>query len=516
MRVLAAMAACALLSSGCSVLSGNDDAREREALRLAIVRPRTLDPIRAATVEEQLVAEQLFDSLVALDASTAQPRPGIAASWTTSGDGLVWDFTLDEDATFSDGAPVTAADVKATYDRAVRKDSGSAVADLLEPVAGWRDVAIAGTAEGLPGVTVVDDTTVRITLDSPWASLPSALAHPGLGIVPTGAAARPPGDPEIGSGPYVVRTRSESRIVLRPAPNRQVRTTALELHLFDSEAEAYEAFVDGDVHWAAVPLAKTDEAAARYGREHFRSYLAELFYAFNLRSPKWADRRLREAVVRAVDASAIISDVYGGSMAPMKSLVVNGVPGAPPDTCGELCVHDPARSRALLAELASAGTSPPEVFVDFEGDEAQTAVAEHIAADLEAVGLTVTLRPKPFDEYERFAVSGEQDLFRFGWIAAYPSSDAFLAPLFVSGSANNLPGFGVGAVDELIRQARATADDAQRAVLFEQVERAVFAEVPIVPIGQFRQHWVADERVRDLQLSVSGTFDAATVWLADG
>lgn len=515
MRVLAAVAVCALLSSGCSVLSGNDDAPERAALRLAIVHPRTLDPIRAARVEEQLVAEQLFDSLVALDASTAQPRPGVASSWTTSADGLVWDFTLDEDATFSDGARVTAADVKATYDRAVRQGSGSAVADLLEPVAGWGEVAIAGAAQELSGVTVVDDATVRITLASPWASLPSALAHPGLGIVPADATTTPAGDPEIGSGPYVVASRSESRIVLRPAPNRQVRTTALELRLFDSEADAYEAFVDGDVHWAPVPLAKTDEAAARYGREHFRSYLAELFYAFNLRSPKWADRRLREAVVRAVDSGGIINDVYGGSMAPMKSLV-SGVPGAPADTCGELCVHDPARSRALLAELAATGLSPPEVFVDFEGDEAQTAVAEHIEADLEAVGLTVTLRPKPFDDYERFAVSGEQDLFRLGWIAAYPSSDAFLAPLFVSGSANNLPGFAVRAVDELIRQARATADDAQRAVLFEQVERAVFAEVPIVPIGQFRQHWVADERVRDLQLSVSGTFDAATVWLADG
>jgi len=201
-------------------------------------------------------------------------------------------------------------------------------------------------------------------------------------------------------------------------------------------------------------------------------------------------------------------------MAPMTSLVVRGVPNAPDDTCGELCTHDPDRAKALIAEMAGAGIVPPEIFLDFDGDDAQAEVAARIEADLEAVGLTVTPRPKPLDEYQRFAVSGEQDLFRLGWIAAYPASDAFLGPLFTSGSANNLPGFGLTAVDELIRQARATPDDVSRATLYEQAERAVFAEIPILPIGQFQQHWVARDRVRDLDLSISGTFDAAAVWLA--
>ena len=514
MRVIAAMAAVVLLTSGCSVFGGGDGGDD-DVFRVGLVRPASLDPVKAATVDQQVVAEQLFDTLVTVDASTAEPGPGVAAEWTTSADGLQWEFTLADDATFSNGEPVTAFDVKASLERAVAKTSGSAVADLLEPVAGWRDAAIAGSTDTLSGVVAVSDDVVRIDLTAPWAALPVALSHPGLGIVPRSDAGAADFDERpVGSGAYVVAERTGDRITLRAAPNRKVKSPEIELRFFDDQEDAYAAFVDGDVHWAPVPLGKTDEAATRYGRKYFRSYLAELFYAFNLRNPKWADRRLREVVVRAVDARKIIDDVYDGSMAQMTSLVVDGIPGGGTDTCGEVCVHDPERARALVAEMASQGVALPEIFLDFDGDAAQTAVAEHIESDLEAVGLTVTPRPKPLDEYERFAVSGEQDLFRLGWIAAYPSSDAFVAPLFQSGSANNLPGFGSAAVDQLIRDARATADDAQRGDLYTQIERAVFSEIPILPIGQFQQHWVGDERVRDLALSVSGTFDAATVWLA--
>lgn len=515
MRVTAALTAVVLLMSGCSVFGGNGGSGGDDVFRMAVVRPSSLDPIKAATVDEQLVAEQLFDTLVSVDAATAEPGPGIAESWTTSPDGLQWEFTLDGDASFSNGDPVTAFDVKASLERAVARSSGSAVADLLEPVAGWRDAAVEGTTDALSGIVAVSDDVVRIDLTAPWASLPAALSHAGLGIVPRSEAGSADFDERpVGSGPYVVDDRTDDRLTLRAAPGRAVKSPRVEVRFYDDQGSAYAAFVDGDVHWSPVPLVKSDEAAARYGRKYFRSYLAELFYAFNLRNPKWADRRLREVVVRAVDTRRIIDDVYEGSMAPMTSFVVDGVPGAGSDRCGEVCTHDPERARALVGEMTSQGVVLPEVFVDFEGDPAQTAVAEHIETDLEAVGLTVTLRPKPLDEYERFAVSGEQDLFRLGWIAAYPAADAFVAPLFQSGSANNLPGFGLGSVDQLIGAARATADADQRAVLYEQIEQAVFSEIPILPIGHFQQHWVGHERVRDLELSVSGTFDAATVWLA--
>ncbi|HEX4979580.1 MAG TPA: ABC transporter substrate-binding protein [Acidimicrobiales bacterium] len=464
-------------------------------------------------MDEQLVAEQLFDGLTASDPETSEPRPALAESWTTSTDGLVWEFSLRSDATFSDGSPVEASDVKATLDRAVRPASGSVVADLLEPVVGWQAVVVEGTAEGLSGVEAVAARVVRVRLSRPWADFASALAHPGLGVVPRGSNDSTFESPFPGSGPFALRSRDADRLVLVETGGR-ARLPRVEIHLRASRGDAYRAFVEGDVDWAPVPLEKSDEAAARYGRAHFRSLAAELFYAFNLRSPKWADRRLREAVVRAVDTRRIIEEVYGGAMAPMRGLAVEGMLGAG-DTCGDACNHDQARSRALLDQLRAEGGVPPEIFVDFEGDTAQAAVAATIEDDLEAVGLVVTLRPKPLDDYERFAVTGEQDLFRLGWIAPYASSDAVVAPLFESTSPNNLAGFSHPAVDDAISRARSEPDAGRRTALYQDAERMVFAEFALLPVGRFLHHSVATDAVRGIRLSVRGTFDASSVWLDD-
>ena len=517
MRLSLLVLVVALLFSSCSLFGGDDGAQETTTFRVGITRPASLDPMKARTVDEQMLADHLFDTLVTLDADTLEPQPGLA-SWTTSDDGLRWEFTLEEGPTFSNGDPVTAFDVEATFDRAVQRASGSAVADLLEPVAGWREVAVDGSATELAGVTAVSETVITIELASPWSSLPVALAQPGLGIVPRSEVGAVDFDqkPE-GSGPFRVASATRTRLVLVPADGRATKVDRIDVALFDDQSKAYAAYVDGHLDWSPVPPDRAEEAATRYGRKYFRTYVAELFYAFNLRSPKWADKRARQAVVHAVNREAIIEEIYNSTLRPMTSFVVGGVPGGGEDACGDACAFDTERATALLAEVTGGGATPfPEIALDFEGDPTQTAVAEAIEEDLEAVGFTVTLRPKPLDEYERFAVSGDQDLFRLGWIAAYPDADGFLAPLFASGSANNLPGFALGTVDDLLRQARATSDAEARKALYQQVDRAVFAEVPVVPIGQFQQHWVATPRVRDLTLTVTGTFDASAVWLAAG
>ncbi|HVM09144.1 MAG TPA: ABC transporter substrate-binding protein [Acidimicrobiales bacterium] len=514
MRVLAVALAVALSTSGCSFGRGGGDGERAAPFQMGLVRPASLDPIKAGTVDEQMIAEQLFDTLVTIDPDTAEPLPGLAESWTTSDDGLRWEFQLT-DATFSDGEPITAFDVEATFDRAVLRSSGSRVADLLEPVVGWREAAVDGTATELAGVTAMSDDVVAIQLTAPWGSLPSALSHPGLGVVSRAdVGAADFDDRPTGSGAYTVAERDDDRIVLRAVKGRTTKLDRIEVRLFPDQAKAYDEFAKGRLDWSPVPLSRVDEAAARYGRKYFRSYVAELFYAFNLRNPKWADARLRVAAARAIDTKKIIDDVYAGALRPMTSLSVAGLPGAPPATCGDLCVHDPEAAKTLLGEVTASGGTVPPITIDFEDDAAQAAVAAQMEADLEAVGFDVTLHPLPLDDYERFAVSGEQDVFRLGWIAAYPAVDAFLAPLFLSGSANNLPGFALSSVDELIVQGRASTDPAARAAAFEQAERAIFAEAPIIPIGQFQQHWVARQPVRDLRLTVSGTFDAASVWLA--
>lgn len=482
--------------------------------RAGVVRPTSLDPARARSIDELLLVDQLFDSLTVAEPETLEPMPSLAASWVTTPDQMHWDFTLRPGARFSDGSPITSADVKATLDRIARKDTASSVADLLESVTGYKAVAIDGTATELVGVVASAPDVVRIDLDVPLSVLPAILANPAFGVVPAAvAAANALPDPVVGSGPYRVSTQSADRVAMVAVAGAVVKSKRLDFLLFDDKAAAFDAFVGNLVDWSEVPADKVADAADRFGNTLFRPYLAELFYAFNLRNPKFADVRFREAVVRAVDRKAIISEVYDDTVEPMDGLVVAGLAGAQADPCGGRCGFDPERSKALLAEIVASGGVVPELQIDFDDDKTQVGVAEAIKEDLAAVGVVATLRPKPLADYQQFAVTGEQELFRLGWILPYPSADGVLTPLFLTGFPNNLTGFSSAVVDERLRAARAEPDPARRLEHFQAAEQTVMAELPIIPIAQFVVHSVASPRVKGLRVTAAGTFDGRAVSL---
>jgi ABC-type transport system substrate-binding protein len=159
----------------------------------------------------------------------------------------------------------------------------------------------------------------------------------------------------------------------------------------------------------------------------------------------------------------------------------------------------------------------PAFNLDYFTGTGEEAVAGTIATDLAAVGINVTKRPKDPGgdpgQYDLFAVSGQQQLFRLGVIGMYPSPDAYLAPLFLSGSRDNATGFNSPAIDQLLQSARATADPTARQKLYQQAEQQIMAVTPIVPIAQFRTKSVVAKRVQDLLVTVNGTFAGDKVWL---
>lgn len=469
-------------------------------LRVGITPLGTLDPAQARTVDQLLVADQLFDTLTTFDAKTGEAAPALAARWQASPDLKQWDFVL-RPATFSNGRAVTAADVQYSLERVKSPGSGSPGTDLLATVA---------------AITAPAPDTVHLELQQPWSVLPLVLSSPVFGVVPKEAVEAPApvfADRPVGSGPFQLADRKDDVVSLTPSPGSPALLAGIEFVQAADVAAGYRLFTDEKLDVAQVPPQEVDSAARRYGRDAFRPYLAELFYGFNLKSPKLADVRFREAIVRGIDRAAIVRAVYGNTVNPADGIVVEGLSAYQKDPCGDRCRHDPTRAKALLAEAFGAGP-PPEVQLAYDEDEAQQAVAKAIEAALAEVGIKVVLAPKPLKDYQGYAVSGQQELFRLGWIARYPSADDFLPPLFMTGSPNNLTGFSVPAVDDQLRAARAEADPAKRAELYRAAERAVMEAVPVIPIAQFRLHTVLSERVQALSLTSAGTFDGATVWLA--
>lgn len=146
-----------------------------------------IDPSNApnpSNDSERLVFRQLYETLVRTDCH-GRVGPGLAASWQLDANGRTWIVTLRENARFSDGTPVTAADVQASWSRDA---SGG---ELRPPVSGL-----------VQSVAVVGDRALAITLRSQRADVPLALAHPDLAVAKSVADSRWP----LGTRPSRIAT----------------------------------------------------------------------------------------------------------------------------------------------------------------------------------------------------------------------------------------------------------------------------------------------------------------------
>jgi len=523
-RRLAVLVVCALAVGACTggggSSNGNGTPRSGGTFRIAMERPRSLDPAQAHTPEEILLADQLFDSLTAYDPTTLAVRPAVAASWTATPDQQHWDFTISPTAKFSNGRPITATDVKYSLERLARRGSTATTSFLLEPISGFAAFNDPkGTATELAGIKVTAPNLVHFDLDTPLSTLPSLLGNDTFAIVPREAVEAPSPDfnrEPVTSGPFRLKSRTDDVLHLVLAPGAKANVGAVDVHFYGDEPAAYAAFNRKAVDWAPVPPDRVDEAAEKYGRSGFAPYATVGFYGFNLKSPKFADARFREAILAAIDRTAIVRGIYNSTVQETSSLVPDGIPGSQPNPCSK-CAHDPDKARALLHDAFPTGP-PPSIFIDYDEDTTQEAIAKAMQANLKDVGITADLRPHAYTDYLNFALGGTQELFRLGWggLTAYPTADGFLTPLFLTGSHENVTQFSNPQVDTLLRNGRLEPDEAKRTGLDQQAERLILDQVPVVPIFEIETHSVIASRVRGLQLTALGTFDATKVWLTSG
>lgn len=480
-------------------------------IRLGIGGSLVIDPLDAslASPSDLMVLDLLHDGLTELDADGVA-QPGLASTWTADDARQVWRFELDPDATFTGGRPITADDVVTSLTRVAAAGDTSLAALALEPVAGFR-AFLDGGADGLLGLVALDETTVQIILDRPLSVLPELLSGPVFGVVdPESLDSAVPAEL---TGAWTLQKGDDTALVARRRDGAGTIDTVVLKALADPDA-AYDAFDEGEVDWALVPTGRFGDALDDHGDDHFAPFHAELFFGMNVGSASLGNAELRGAIAAAIDREAIVEAVYRDLADPLLGIVPAGIAGHEPAGC-DTCGHDPARAESLLAEAFPEG-DVPEVRIDFDETPAQEAMAELVAEDLEAVGIPSTLRPLPLEDYKRFVVAGGQELFSFGWIGAYGSPDAYLAPLFVSDSDDNLTRFRDESVDGLLGRARSGADRAQNRERWTVAEGEVLSSSVIVPIAQFRTQAVVADRIQGLAHAIDGTVDWTAVEASGG
>lgn len=462
--------------SGSNVSAGIDPAEVgRPILRVGVSGARSLDPARAReeSVSEMLVADLLYDGLTSLDPATGAVEGALAESWESTEGGMVWVFRLDADRAFSSGAPVSSSDVAASIERV--RELGSAV--------------LAST--GLSAIEAYDTTdprTLVIRLSSPYEELPALLAGPVFGVVPAGVdeatmngAATP-----VVSGPYALGGASEESWLLARRPEIEWSgVDLLALRRFGSSDDAFDALVTGEVELVAVPLAREAEVPGEVGLVEATGP-SQVFFGLDLRNPELADVRLREAVIRAVDSSAVVDTALPGAATATSSL-------GTPLQCVAPCGADVARASALVAELAAERGGAVPITIDTFGPATEgsaivggldeSVLAHAVADQLRAVGFLVEVIEHDPADYATAVGTGTLSLFRWGWVSPLPGPGGSVPWLLTSESPDNVFGLVSPSVDAAAAAAVGASDPVIRAQAYADAVEAADPSFYIIPVG---------------------------------
>lgn len=483
--------------AGCS--SSGSDTPERDTrprlLRFAVVAPATLDPALAADPESVSLAELTTTPLTVLDPETSLAGPGLARSWTADATQQVFTFRLDPRKRFSTGRSVTATDVKASLERIVAPATRSPLAELLSEVDGYGAARASGGP--LAGITTPAADRVVIRITRPDATFPISLGHPGLGVVaPTVDAV----GGFLGTGAYVPTAAAPTGWTLRRVRGSGARR--IEVQKVADAATARDAVRAGRADVALIDRSAGTRFPRRV-RAIASPYVAVSNYAMNLRNPKFANADFRSAVLHALDARTLVRTVFGPTVGVAAGVIPETVSGHGADPCADVCDVDRTAARAALARAFPNGGAP-SIAVDFDATPAQAQLAALVVGQLAEVGITATPRPHDPAAYDDFLANDTPDLFRLGWVAADPSAEAFLLPVFAGGAPENVAHLSSPASDLLLVAASREGDTAERARLYRRAERAILEQGAVKPMVQYRTRYLLRSPVTGLVVDALG------------
>jgi ABC-type transport system substrate-binding protein len=475
--------------------------------------PATLDPARLRDIYSLAVGQQLFDGLVQFD-QTLSITPALAQFWTASRDGLTWTFTLRKGVKFHHGREVTSDDVVYSFTRLLDPGLHSGAADHFMSVLGAADYR-EGRAKQVAGFVAVDRYTVRVTLTEAPVPFVSILAVGQAKIVPrelAEAQGEAFGTQPVGTGPFrFVRWERGKEIVLAANPeyfDGPPKLARLVFRIFPGERldGVFAEFQAGNLEDTPIPLKGYRQIIANQAYQYIRRPIFSLrHYGINTRQKPLDDRRVRQALVYAIDRESVISEVWLGRFAPARGILPPGTLGFNPKLKGY--PYDPARARELLTQAGYPGGRGLPSIVIWSSVRSEEILREHerIRAELEAVGVNADFQYNAdWPSFSKAMSERKLPVFLRGWFADVPDPENFLAKLFYSASPWNYMGYSNPAVDSLIDRARAESDTARRVELYRRAEEIVLEDAPVIPVWHQTYERLFQPYVKGVEVSGLG------------
>ena len=519
LAVLAAVSVAALLVGVVTQTSSGATAADGTLVVDTSFVVQTIDPARMFEPTSQIAVKALYDTLLTFTAGGTKPQPWLASSWKASKDAKVFTFKLRRDVRFTDGTPLTSADVVFSFRRIIN-------------LKGSPSFLLANTKVSAPDrYTVV----LRSSVSNP--ALLRIVPNPSLGIVNSklvkahGGTDAPGADKKdkaesfllsqsAGSGPYVLKSYSKTTQIVIEAnpsfwgPKPHFKTVVLR----NMPAATQILNVQRGSNEIALDLSARQAATLRT-KKNLRVTTNASPNLFNIDintdpkiSPVAANKQIQKAIRYALDYPAFARLSGPGAVQ---------APGMIPTTFLGHLPRSAAIKRNLRtarAAVAASGITDPKITMTYPSELTINGIsfatlAQKTKANLAEVGIEVTLVGKPVNAFLETYAAGKHEMSQSYWGPDYPDPNDYL--VFTPGglAANRV---NWGADDDpqlaaLAKKVQQTAGDKQRLALFLQIGRLMNQRAPFFPLFQPAQAIVRSSNLTNAYLGVIWPLDVRAI-----
>ncbi len=527
---------------------------------------KSLMPIAINEINSIHIATQVYEGLVKFNQADLSILPAVAKTWDISDDKTEYTFHLRTNAKFhndpcfpnSIGRNAVAADFKFSFEKLCTQNVANNLFDVTfkDRVDGANENfegSKTGKSVGVKGVTVVNDSTLKIKLLHPDASFLNILTMPGCYVYPKEAVTKYGADMRIkcvGTGPFFIETIKEGEVVIMKKHQ--------DYWGYDADGNKLP-YLDG-IKWSFIRDKKTEILEFKRGNldmvyripvEMFHEFMGTLenaknrkdefqivtstalsshYYGFNIQAnPIFAKRDVRLAFNLAIDRHKIADFTIQGEgtsadygMVPYAEVFEKE--GYDYKSLKGFGYYPDSAKKLLKAAGYPGGKGFPELNLEINsgGGDRNILIAEVIQKMLkENLGITININTVPFAEHIENIQGGKSDFFRFAWIGDYPDPESFLTLFYgkhvptekTEKSYINTFRYKNARFDSMFEAARFEADKTKRMKMFSEAEAIVLQDAAWIPIFYDENFRLEQRNVRNLPENPLLFMDMTTTYL---
>lgn len=476
--------------------------------------PPNLDSSLSEDTTSSKVLRMVNEGLVAVD-QRGRIQPAIATSWDV--DVMQVTFHLRDNAKWANGDTVTAHDFVYSWRRLVNPETGARGSTLFAYLIRNAEEIMAGElpVEEL-GVEALDDFTFRVTLSQPAAYF--LYIATGVPYYPLNQKfVESHGDEHaanaenlLSNGPFKMdKWVHNASITFSRNPyywnQEAVNLDAMDVGYITADSRSLlNLYKSGEIAELELEEEILKEAVQNNLRIRKTPRNCIAWIWLNTREGRaTSDRRIRESIRLALDRDAYVNNIvalpgtekidspFTRQLRGVKSNFQREFPTPEIET-------DVNRAKAILAEVREEkGELPPIVLL---ANDSRQIEAEFIQGQLiTKLGLDVKVDKQTFKQAIEKQRIGDFDLARVGFCGGSLTDPIAYASSFESSSPFNDGGYVSAEYDRLLNETRNTVDQTKRMTAFDQMQKLIYQDIPMIPTHQYSFVYLQDDRIAGIQ-----------------